>query len=142
MFIRIIVLAALSTISFTALSKNNYNDIEELRLVVDGVQIKGLQDDKMHFANFDTFLKLKALIEDISKSPSEGSNNEDTLLKFEVSFHNKSSDDNIIKFSKNYMLDNNQAYFVSETQFKELQRLLLLRMTKKELNTLTEIRKF
>tara|TARA_B100002049_G_C15825254_1_gene268712 strand:- start:37 stop:447 length:411 start_codon:yes stop_codon:yes gene_type:complete len=136
------VLAALSTISFTALSKNNYNDIEELRLVVDGVQIKGLQDDKMHFANFDTFLKLKALIEDISKSPSEGSNNEDTLLKFEVSFHNKSSDDNIIKFSKNYMLDNNQAYFVSETQFKELQRLLLLRMTKKELNTLTEIRKF
>lgn len=142
MFIRIIVLAALSTISFTALSKNNYNDIEELRLIVDGVQIKGLQDDKMHFANFDTFLKLKALIEDISKSPSEGSNNEDTLLKFEVSFHNKSSDDNIIKFSKNYMLDNNQAYFVSETQFKELQRLLLLRMTKKELNTLTEIRKF
>ena len=107
-----------------------------LGLIIDDMKIEGVLDDKVYFEKFDTFLKLKSLIEDISKKPIIESSNEDILLEFDVYYFDESIYDEVIKFSKSLMIYKDQFYSISDGQFKELKRLLMFRMTEQEFNTL------
>lgn len=136
MFKSIILVITLSLSSFGASSNNNLDNIEMLGLIIDDMKIEGVLDDKVYFEKFDTFLKLKSLIEDISKKPIMESSNEDILLEFDVYYFDESIYDEVIKFSKSLMIYKDQFYSISDGQFKELKRLLMFRMTEQEFNTL------
>lgn len=136
MFKNIILVITLSLSSFGASSNNNFDNIEMLGLIIDDMKIEGVLDDKVYFEKFDTFLKLKSLIEDISKKPIIESSNEDILLEFDVYYFDESIYDEVIKFSKSLMIYKDQFYSISDGQFKELKRLLMFRMTEQEFNTL------